>query len=377
MKSIDLHSLWLNVHLWLGLTLGVLGVFIGISGSILVYDHQVDARLNPQRYALTGTQAVLPVAEYLSRASDALQGQARPGNLRMPEEEGAPLVVLARGREGSGFYRVYMDPVSGRVLDISQTGGLVGWLHGFHEHLQLREYGGRDVVGWAGVAMLISSLSGIYLWWPGRGRFRQALGMRPGLPPSRNLHYLFGFYGSLVLAMLSFTGIFLAWPEPGRIAVSAVAPVSPSVRNVQAPDAPAEGKRIGLDQALESARALYPSAVVSGVGLPNGPRGTYRIAFRETVEGPTNAIVLFLDPASGDIIRRSDASVRTGGDAFLATLRPMHTGEAFGALGRLIIFVVGLLPGLFVVTGAIIWWKQRKRPQIMESRVPMPAASDG
>src|SRR5262249_55600967 len=154
------------------------------------------AWLNPQRYAIAGTQAVLPVAEYFARASRALDGKARPGNLRMPEEEGAPLIVLARAREGGGFYRVYMDPGTGKVLDVSPTGCRVGGLHGFHEHLQLREYGGRDLVGWVGVAMLISSLSGIYLWWPARGRFRQALGFRPGLSTSRNLHYAFGFYAS-------------------------------------------------------------------------------------------------------------------------------------------------------------------------------------
>lgn len=376
MKHIDLRPLWLNVHLWLGLTLGVIGIFIGLSGSVLVYDHHVDARLNPQRYALSGTKAVLPVGEYLSRASEALQGQARPGNLRMPEEEGAPVIVLARGRDGGGFFRVYMDPASGRILEVSQSGGLVGWLHGFHEHLQLREYGGRDVVGWVGVAMLISSLSGIYLWWPARGRFRQALGMRPSLPPSRNLHYLFGFYGSLVLAMLSFTGIFLAWPDPGRNAVGAFAPVSPSVRNVQAAEPPAEGKRIALAQALESARGLYPSAVVSAVGLPNGPRGVYRLAFRETADDPANAIVVFLDPVSGVVLRRSDPSIRTGGDRILAAMRPMHTGDAFGALGRAIIFIVGLLPALFVVTGTIIWWKQRERPQVPDSRGPLPMATD-
>lgn len=361
MKCIDLRQLWLNIHLWLGLTLGVIGVFIGLSGSGLVYEHAVDAWLNPQRYALSGTQAVLPVSEYLNRAGEALQDKARPGNLRMPEAEGAPLIVLLRGREGGGFYRVYMDPASGKVLDVSQTGGLVGWLHGFHEHLQLREYGGRDVVGWVGVVMLISSLSGLYLWWPARGRFRQALALRPGVPLSRNLHYLFGFYGSLVLAMLSFTGIVLAWPDPGRNAVGMITPVSLSVRNVQAAEPPAEGKRIGLDQALDSARTLYPSAVVSGVGLPNGPSGVYRIAFREAGDDPANAIVIFLDPFSGAVLRRTDSAMRTTGDRFLAMQRAMHTGEAFGALGRMIIFVVGLLPALLVVTGTTMWLRQRRR----------------
>jgi uncharacterized iron-regulated membrane protein len=357
-----LRAFWLQVHLWLGLTLGVLGTLIGITGSILVFDHNVDALLNPRRFAVSGPEVVLPFSQYLGNAAQALGDKARPFLLRLPEEPGMPVTVLARG-EGDG-YRVYLDPPTGRVLETATGDSFVGWIHNFHEYLTLREYHGRDVVGAVGIAMLISSLSGLYLWWPARGRFRKALRFRPGLPKTRNVHYMSGFYGFIVLAMLSFTGIFLAYPEAGRAVVAALTLVSPPVRNVQAPEAEATGKALTVDEAVSVAQALYPAEKVWNIALPAGPRGTYRINLSESGvpnAQPARGTILFIDPASGSVLRKMDAATRTGGDTFLVMQRAMHAGKPFGFIGRCIICLAGLLPSLFVVTGTVMWLRRRRR----------------
>jgi len=313
------RRLWVQIHLWLGLTLGVLGIFIGVSGSILVYGHEVDAWLNPQRYAVTGSQPALGFGDYAARVT-----QGRIVSLRLPEAEGLPVVAMSR--EGGQFFRVWIDPPTGRVLDAAAGGGFVGWVHRFHENLTLREYWGREIVGLVGFAMLISSLSGLYLWWPARGRLREALGARAGLARSRNLHYLFGFYGSLLLALLSFTGIWLAYVDGGRSVVAAFAPVS------------------------QRAAA---------------PQGTYRVNLTEKGE----PVTLFVDARSGTVVRRVDSS-RTSGDRFLAAQRALHAGDAFGA-ARFLLFLAGLLPAVLAVTGTMMWLRQRQaRPSPLRPPVP-------
>ena len=359
-----LRARWVQIHLWLGLTLGVLGVLIGISGSLLVFDHDIDAVFNPHRYAVSGPQVALPYSDYLTNAAQGLEGKARPAVLRMPEEEGMPMVVIARARgEGGGNFRVYIDPPTGRVLDTVPGGGFFGWLHSFHENLTLREYYGREIVGAVGIAMLISSLSGLYLWWPARGRWREALGFRRGLTATRNLHYVCGFYGFVVLATLSFTGIFIAYTEAGRTTVATFTSISPPARNIQAPAAPEGAKALPLDAAVDIAKALYPVETVWSVGLPNGPRGTYRVNLSEPgvpAMQPARGSVVFIDPYSGTVLRRIDASTRTGGDNFLALQRNLHSGERLGIIGRIVICIVGLLPLLFLITGITMWLKQRR-----------------
>ncbi|HEV7819936.1 MAG TPA: PepSY-associated TM helix domain-containing protein [Burkholderiales bacterium] len=363
-KEPSLRAFWVQVHLWLGLTLGVLGMLIGISGSILVFDHDIDAVFNPQRYAVSGPQVTLRYSDYLTNAAQSLESKAKPTFLRMPEEPGMPVVVIARARgEGGGNVRMYMDPPTGRVLDTVPGGGFFGWLHSFHENLTLREYYGRETVGAVGIAMLLSSLSGLYLWWPARGRWREALGFRRGLATTRNLHYVGGFYGFIVLAMLSFTGIFIAYTDAGRAAVAAFTAISPPARNIQAPAAPEGAKALKPDAAVDIAKALYPAETVWSVGLPNGARGAYRVNLSEPgvpEMQPARGAVVFIDPYSGNVLRRIDASTRTAGDNFLASQRNLHSGERLGIIGRIIICLAGLLPLLFVITGTVMWLKQRR-----------------
>ncbi len=265
-----------------------------------------------------------------------------------------------------------MDPPTGRVLAVAQGGGFVGWVHNLHENLAMRERHGREIVGAVGIAMLISSLTGAWLWWPGRKRFAASLGLRKGLPLSRNLHYLFGFYGFVVLGMLSFTGIFIAYTEAGRAVVAAFSPLSPSARNVAAEGTVAQGgELVSLDRAIAIARSAYPGEKLWSVGLPGGPRGTYRINLSEPgIEEPQAArgIVVFIDPGSGSIVRRVDPATRTKGDVFLSMQRAMHSGAPFGLIGRVVICLVGLLPGLFVFTGSLMWLRNRASRPALSAR---------
>jgi len=352
-----LRNAWVQIHLWLGLSLGLIGAFLGLSGCVLVYDHAVDAYLHPSRYAISGAQAALPIAEYAQRAEAALGG-ARVFALRFADVQAEPVVAILRG--DGGMQRVYLDPPTARVLDVGSGGDLVAWLHQFHESLNLRDFGGRSIVGVVGIAMLVSALSGIYLWWPANGIGRTGLGFRRGLALHRNLHYTIGIFGVMLLAMLSFTGMFLGFPDPGRALVGAMAKVSAAPRGLQS--AEGAGRGIGPDEAAAIALADYADATVTSVGFPAGPRGVYRVSLRE--RGDTQArpgTVVFIDPRTRSVIARNDRTTRGGGDTFLAWQRMLHEGSVLGGLGRFVVFLGGLMPAVLVVTGLLMWLRQRRR----------------
>ena len=118
-NRVVLRSFWVQVHLWLGLTLGVVGALLGLSGSILVYDHEVDAWLNPARYAISGPQVALPLSEYAQRAEAGARPTARVRRTFAfrTATAGPSSCSPARAATRAAFQRVYLDPPTGRVLD--------------------------------------------------------------------------------------------------------------------------------------------------------------------------------------------------------------------------------------------------------------------
>src|SRR4029078_7686422 len=75
-RAARLRRLWLNVHLWIALSLVALLGPISISGGLLVWHDEIDSVINPKRYAVSASQVALQPSEYLAKAEAAVSGDA-------------------------------------------------------------------------------------------------------------------------------------------------------------------------------------------------------------------------------------------------------------------------------------------------------------
>ena len=71
-RAARLRRHWLNVHLWIALSLVVLLVPISISGGLLVWHDEIDSVINPKRYAVSGPRISLQPSDYLAKAEAAV-----------------------------------------------------------------------------------------------------------------------------------------------------------------------------------------------------------------------------------------------------------------------------------------------------------------
>jgi uncharacterized iron-regulated membrane protein len=381
--------LW-TLHRWIGVGLAVLLVPIAVSGALLVWHDHLDAVIHPGRYAVTGAQMVQPSA-YLASAATALGGTAQPAAVRFPESEGWPVVVVARGAPGAEggplrIVNVYLDPPTARVLDVVDfRASLIGWLHRFHENLAIPEYSGRAIVGWVGVGMLVLALTGIWLWWPRNGAFLPGLRWRRAAYTTTNLHHLLGFWISIPLAVVSFTGIYLGFPRTARQAMSSIAPMTPQG---QRPGfgAAVRDTRLNPDSAVSAALAAQPDARAAVIFLPTANASSGERARARGGEGtgagegastreigppilPLIWRVQLRNPASSDtatvtVDDRSGAVERTpdplAGDRAAQWMRWIHEGSHSGPAWQLVVFLTGVFPLVFAVTGVIMWWRGRR-----------------
>jgi uncharacterized iron-regulated membrane protein len=366
-RAATLRRLWLNMHLWIGVGLALLLIPISVSGGLLVWHDNIDALINPQLYAVTGQQMAQPPSAYLTKARDAVangSGQWQATSLRYPEKPGLPARVTVRGPASDAggppsMKTVFLDPPTASVLGAMDfRGSLVGFLHSFHENLTMPQYSGRQFVGWAGVGMLILSITGIWLWWPRKGGFLRGLRWTRSSRFTFNLHHLLGLWISIPLAVVSATGIYLAFPQTARNAMSSMTTMNP-----QGPRGffgeIAQNTALTADRAVEIAQQAEPGAKPAILFLPTEQRS-------ERARGPAWRVQV--QRADGDMVT-VDVDDRSGkaapvlapqsGDRAASWIRWIHDGSHSGPVWALIVFLTGVFPTIFAITGTTIWLRKR------------------
>ncbi|MFN3657055.1 MAG: PepSY-associated TM helix domain-containing protein [Pseudolabrys sp.] len=367
-RAAMLRRLWLNVHLWIGIGLTVLLVPISISGALLVWHDEIDAIISPHRYAVTGAEVAQQPSVYLAKAAEAVAGQ--PGDLRVtglrfPETPGWPVRVVTRAHENAApgtrprFVTVFLDPPTGKVLDVMEfRTSLIGFLHVFHENLTIPEYSGRQIVGWAGVGMLILSLTGIWLWWPRNGNLLRALRWTRSPRFTFNLHNMLGFWIAIPLAVVSLTGIYLSFPQTARQAMSSIAPMNPPGQRGFAGTV-ARQTALTPERALEAAREAVPNARPLVLFLPveaRGGRGASPAWRTQMALSEHETVTVMVDDRSG---KATLAPAPQAGDRAASWIRWIHEGSHSGPVWAGIVFLTGVFPPIFAVTGIVMWLRRR------------------
>ncbi|HEU0133539.1 MAG TPA: PepSY-associated TM helix domain-containing protein [Allosphingosinicella sp.] len=349
-----LRRFWFQLHKWIGLALAVLIIPISLTGSALVWHDWLDDRLNPER--VTSASPALAPSAYAAAARKLAGPGERLSALAFPDGAGPVVATLSRPpKPGAGRpvrTLLYLDPANARLLDRSASNeGVVQVLHVLHGSLMVPGVG-RQIVGWIGVAMLLSSLSGLWLWWPLQGRFSEGLRWRRHRATSGNLHHQAGFWIVLPLAMLSFTGAWISFPAFFASLSGDPAGPSPAERMRRMAVRPAEATRLDPESALAAARPLATGALVT-LTWPTEPEMKWKASFRR--QGA---------PAEVSVDDRSGAATPPKPpqpETTARLMRRLHDGTGMGPLWQTIIFVGGIIPALLAVTGILMWLSLRRR----------------
>lgn len=354
---------WLFLHRYVGLSAGLLLVLMGLSGSIITYQHELDVLLHPTLLTTRSSGAPAPLERGAVSARAALPAGATLQWARLPHERQGAISWFYKDVQGRAW-ELTSDPYTAEVLGQrrSDTHALA-LIYAFHATLLLG-LTGNVALGILAFVVLFLIGAGIWLWWPRPGRWRQALTVKLGAGKARlhfDLHRAAGIYASPLLLLSAFTGIYMALPPVMTAMVSLAAPVTAWVPIP--PRTVVERPRISLDEAVGLAQQHFPGALPKVLALPDSGLGAYEI----NLYRPGDRLWLkagewtaYIDPASGATLRLDSPVGHASGDKFIAWMFPLHSGEAFGETSRAVICALGMLPLLLAVTGASIWWRKRR-----------------
>jgi len=362
-----------EAHFWIGIVLSIPFILLGLSGSYLTYHQEFEALLGgaPRYQASSGPAR--PPADILNAALIAAGPDSVASSLTLPRLEGLPATVRV-GPQGAGprdsrARTLAVDPVSLEVLgEVSTGGAITRFLHDLHGRLLIPAVG-RPIVGWLGVCMLLLGISGLVLWWPRRGQWKQALTVQArakGYRFHRDLHGAVGFWTLSVFLLVSFTGVYIAFPQ-SLSALLGLPAAGPAGVPPQAVVAPA-GPDATLADYFVLAKAAVPDGEPYSAMLPFRPGMGTRVALAYPGMGEgAPAILATIDTEAGVVSELRDPRTYGVGEVFQAWQRPLHMGLGWGPIWQFLVFLSGFLPLLFAITGVSMWLIKRRNRRRMQA----------
>jgi uncharacterized iron-regulated membrane protein len=386
-----LRGIWLSIHKWIGILLAILIIPISVTGSALVWHDWLDEQINPQRYAVSTNETRLTPSQYAAAAQPTVAQAAQGGQvaqIRYPEGgEGPVMVAGTRPQPGEGRpprTNVWLDPGTGAVLDsASSQAGLVQVFHVLHGSMMVPVWG-RTIVGWVGVFMFLSCLTGLWLWWPVTGSLKRGFRWKRQNSTNANLHHQLGFWIAIPLAMLSFTGFWISFPSVFST-FEAGQPKGGEGRGKGKQEAPPDRARAMRAQPL-ARTALTPEAALAAATPASGGRrlvsitwptdqsSEWKIAY-EREGGPAEISV---DDATGAVTPARPPRPETNA----RLMRRLHDGTGMGTFWQIIIFIGGIIPAILAITGLVMWWRSRgwrkmlaktRKAKALGAAAPQPA----
>ena len=214
-QSVLARKFLFQVHLWMGIGLGLYILVISVSGSAIVFRNELLSAFAQPAPVFTGpgermTPQQIEHAAKLSYPEHDVD-RVLPG--RDPDQ--AVLVWLVRG---SGRMQHFFHPYTGEDLGHALTPGYraVSWLIDLHDNL-LYGFTGRAVNGIGAILTTMLFFTGAVIWWPGARKWRRSLALDWNAKGSLfhwSLHSMLGFWLFALLLLWGVSGIYLAFPNP-------------------------------------------------------------------------------------------------------------------------------------------------------------------
>lgn len=361
-----MQFLLIQLHKYTGLIVGLLLSVTGISGSLLVFDRELDELLTPET---SNFEAVTDLASFdlaLRNASEAVNNGTYPTRLMVGRDDSAPHIVrFPTPPDAAGPIEVSIHPGTAEVLAVRGWGEYpVTWIYHFHL-AYLAGSIGELLVGIIGICLLFFCISGVIIWWPRNGNWKRAFSIRRNSGAFRfnfDLHKTIGVYLLPVFLLLALTGIEIVWHERVEKIVAAILPVNHTPSLLSSLIVDSTNHAVNADSVVRTSQNVFPDGRVNRIYLPNSSEASWRVTFIQPTEtwreyGPSS---VYVDQYTGEVLAVLDSQDQPSGSTLLQWSFPLHNGDALGLIGRILLFFAGLMPAVLFGTGVYMWMKKRK-----------------
>lgn len=378
-----------KVHLWLGLTSGLVVLIISVTGCLLAFEWELRSLFSGSYFHVEPRADVQPLPPSVLRGIAEKQVPGKAANGINYGGADYSTTVQFYGGDPEYYYQVFLNPYTGEVLKVwdAKDDFFRIILEG-HFYLWLPHEIGQPVVAYATLIFFVMLVTGLVLWWPkNKAARKQRFSVKWDAKWRRlnyDLHNVLGFYAMAVALVLVITGLvwgFEWWSNSlyyvttgGKSLSDAVYPVSDSTVQ-QRPYTLQQA----TDRAWQQVRKQAPAGSGVSVSFSDGPQAPLSVSinyrpgtYYKTDNFQFDQYTLRPLEAKGPYAGTYES--KSMGEKFHRMNYDVHTGAVWGFAGKLLMFFASLICASLPVTGVYIWWGRRKKKPVARKKLQQKVA---
>lgn len=379
-----------DIHLWLGLTSGIIVVAICFSGTIYVFNTELTERAAPHLYKVDAEDKSLIQVDSLVRNVEMTTGgivtnaviphsasRSYQFSVKMPSDS-TP--------RGGTVYMVnpYTSEILGTSKDKNGTKEFMSTMFSLHRWLLLdrvkspiikgvpnKELGSM-ITGIATIIFTLGCLTGLVIWFPQKVRnWRQGLKIKWKASWKRvnhDLHNTLAFYALFFLLLMGLTGPQWSFPwyrEGLQKVLGTYKPADTAKKPAK------QDKKVSADSLVARLPLSY---FVNEGNKALAYEGNYSIAIPAEPGAPvvlTKTKTGFFAPAAGDRISLHQQTGKVQkieifqdkpfNERIAGSIKAIHVGNVYGTFTKIIYFLACLIATTLPITGTLIWVNKLKK----------------
>jgi uncharacterized iron-regulated membrane protein len=359
------QQLWIRrfhfqLHLWAGIILAAYLIVIGVTGSLLVFRSELETLSGTKPWHGIRPREPFAAVSAVVGNLKAAYPRSRIISVTAPSAEDPTFVAVLQRREQ---IKVACDASSGVVLgEFPKAAAWITFVLELHERLLIRP-NGRMLNAIGGAFLLLISLTGLVVWWPGVRNWKRALlvDLRRGWRRINfDLHSASGFWTLLIACFWGISGIYFAWPAASVRLINRFSPVINAKPPVIRVTPEAGFGELDLDGMVERARAMDPGTNWKAVAFPFSRRAPLEVTMRRSGgTGREYEDIVYFNPYTGGYLATwKYGDNKSLGDWLVWSQVPLHFGTSWGLSIKIVWAAAGMVIPLLTITGLLMNWNR-------------------
>lgn len=370
-------KLLFKIHLILGLTAGVVLLIIGLTGAILSFETEILNSINKNSYVVEAKNSTkLSTKDLLEKFQEKLPNSKINALTFYQDEESSFVInVAGEGKEARKGVNYYINPYTAEILPNIKGEGFFKFVENIHRRLALGDVG-KQIVAISVVSLLLLMISGIYIYWPRiKHAFLSSLTFKfkhKGRAFLSTMHSALGLWVIPFYLLSSLTGLTWSyeWYNNSLYSIAGVQKekrMPPSdQRNDMNKGANIQVSYENIQRAVELFDKNVDSYEKSNIRF-NSDKGVYTLNYLSKNSSHDRALnKIELNIETNEVLKHEKFEDKPLKEQLLKSILALHTGEYFGIIGKIAMFITSSLMALFTITGFMMYIQRKRKKKNKE-----------